>query len=308
MATDPTSRRLGALLTLVIAACGGDANRSDDVALDTLPELDVPDVLLDVVPELDVAPDTVPDATSDISDTPATPPTFANLPGEAQTAVHAAGSFTVVTEPPDVAVTATTDCPFDVALTDTTLSWTCPATSTTCPILVTIGAGETRSEATLTVRCDNGVPRFDSALPIAATEGLTFDYAPRCVDPEGATLALAVGPDDDCGGVIADGRYTFTPGELEGGTRCAAQITCRDAEWTATQAGFVDIAEANSAPALVLGTTTIDAVVGTPTGVPVTTNAWRMSLPRLCTRTSMSAPRRSTKNVVSVVASSSHKK
>jgi len=106
------------------------------------------------------------------------------------------------------------------------------------------------------------MPQIISQPLPTVPEGQVYSYDIVCEDADQSpNLVLAVGPLDDCGGVLTDngdgtGNYSFPTDESMGGSVCQVMVICLDLQSDLQQAGTqlfeLAIVETNSAPSLTL--------------------------------------------------------
>ena len=138
-----------------------------------------------------------------------------------------------------------------------TVRWTCGAVGA-CTVDVTVidnGAPNLSDSEKLTIQCTNAAPALAGSPGNTAAEGVVYSYDISCTDGDGDTLTLRRAARDTCGGMISttgngQGRYTFTPGETQGGTSCLVDIDCSDTLASANESAGVSIDESNMAPVL----------------------------------------------------------
>jgi alpha-tubulin suppressor-like RCC1 family protein len=183
-------------------------------------------------------------------------PALTNLPAAVNALWGRAGSFTATATDTDLPAQALTfslaskTCSFPVTVSAAgTASFTCGAAVESCTATLRVSDGAATTSAALDIACQNHAPTFSSTAPAAASEGARYAYAPTCADADSDATHITL-VSTTCGGALANGTFSFTPTEAQGGASCTYTVRCSDSLAQVDQNVAVIIAETNSAPAL----------------------------------------------------------
>ncbi len=135
------------------------------------------------------------------------------------------------------------------------VSFTCTELET-CQVSVRVtdnGTPALNDTESLTIDCTNTAPQITSTAPTTALEGILYQYAVTCTDPNSDPVSVAIGAGDTCGGSLSGTTYSFTPGASTAGTSCQVEVTCGDTKATTNQTSTINIFQPNYAPVITNG-------------------------------------------------------